>query len=62
MAKSTDLSDGPRVFVETRSPADVIIVVLAPGTEVDRMRLHVRLLVVVFPGAGAPPASTAVMA
>lgn len=62
MVKSTDLSDVPGVFVETRSPADVNIVVPVFGTEVERMRLHVTFVAGVFPDEGAPSASTVVKA
>jgi hypothetical protein len=60
MAKSTDLSEDLGLFVETRSPADVNIVVSAPETEAERMRLHVTLAVRTSAGAGAPSASTVV--
>jgi len=58
--KSTDLANGPGLFVETKSPADVNIIASEPGTEVDRVRLHVMLVVGVFPDAGTPSASTVV--
>ena len=60
MVKSTDLNGGPGLLVETRSPADVNIVVSVPGTEVERVRLHVMFVVGVFPDAGWPSASTVV--
>jgi hypothetical protein len=65
MVKLTDLSDalGVFVFVETRSPADVNIVVPVSGTEVERMRLQVTLVAGVFPGEageGTPSASAVV--
>jgi len=60
MVKSTDLSDVPGVFVETRSPADVKIAVSVSGTEVERLRLHVTLAAGVPPDAGTPSASTVV--
>jgi len=58
MVKSTDLSDDLGFFVETRSPADVNIMVSVPGRELERMRLHVILVVGISPGAGTPSAST----
>ena len=60
MVKSTDLNDGPGLFVETRSPADVNTAISVPGTEVERVRLHVMLVTWVSPDAGTPSASTAV--
>lgn len=62
MVKSTDLSDDPGAFVETRSPADVNIVVSVPDTEAERMRLHVTLVVRTSAGAGAPSSSTVINA
>jgi len=60
MVKSTDLTNGPGPFVETRSPADVSIMTSATGTEVERVRLQVMLVIGVFPDAGTPSASTVV--
>lgn len=60
MVKLTDLRDFPGVFVETRSPADVNIVVPVSSTEVERMRLHVTLVAGVSPDEGTPSASTVV--
>lgn len=60
MVKLTDLSDGPWLFVETRSPAEVNVVVSVPDTEAERVRLHVTLGIGVSADAGTPSASTVV--
>lgn len=58
MVKSTDLTDVPGVFIETRSPADVSVMVSVSGTEVERARLHAILVVGVSPNGEAPSTST----
>lgn len=60
MVKSTDRSDNPGVFVETRSPADVNAIVSVAGTEAERMRLHMTCLVGIPPDTGTPSASDVV--
>ena len=60
IAKTTDLSDGTGLFIETRSPAEVNIMASVPGTEVERVRLHAMLGAGVSPDAGRPSASTTV--
>lgn len=57
MEKSTDRSDGPGVLVETRSPADVNMMVSVLGTEVERMRLHMTCPSEIAADVGAPSAS-----
>ena len=60
MVRFTDLRDGWGAFVDTKSPADVNVVVSVPGTEVERVRSHVMFVAGVSPDAGRPSASTAV--
>lgn len=60
MVKSTDLNDAPGLFVETRSPVGVNIMTSVHDTEVERVRLHVMLIVGVSPDARTPSASTVV--
>lgn len=60
IVKSTDRADDPGEFIETRSPADVNARVSVPGTEMERVRLHVMCVVGIFPDAGVPSASAVV--